>query len=129
MTDNGEGTGRRGDLGSMAGTFVYVLFGPVVWALHLTAIYGAQLLCAGASTNADIIVPIVVGATAAALALLTATIWRPGLAGRPLGVCTRSSDERQFLDRLMRLLAALSIPGVAWAGATAFILEPCAPLR
>lgn len=132
MAQESRDTRTHGDLGSMLGTFIYLLIGPIVWAFHLAAIYGSQLLCAVSQSGlfgTRLISSIVIAATVAALAPLAAAAWRPRAMARLLRVCTRSDKEIRFLDRVMRLLVTLAVAGIAWAGATALVIPPCAQLR
>jgi hypothetical protein len=117
--------GRAG----LAPTLFYLLFGPVVWAVHLTIIYGAHtLVCARAPgvrvLGLDATVLIVIVTTVVALALLPLSVlaWRVHPAA---GI----SDGERFYPRLMTLLAVLSACGIVWAGAAALIVAPCVALR
>ena len=109
-----------------------LLFGPIVWATHLTTIYTAHaLLCArGAAysldggTNAP--ESVVAVATILALILMAAVV---RTATRPADAPGRPAEEQSFLRRVMIWLTALSALAVAWAGAAAAVIPACAPLR
>jgi hypothetical protein len=98
-----------------------MLLGPIVWALHLTAVYGAHaLLCARGSAAAG--VPVIAVATLAALAPLGvafAALWRAG----------EAESTQRFQRRVAVLLIVLSAVGIVWAGATVMFVAACAPLR
>lgn len=122
-----ESSRARDDSSSTAGTFVFVLLGPIVWALHLAVVYGMQISCAAAASRPSIgetLALAVLGATAAALAFLAVAAWRSHAAARMLRV--RAS---RFLERVMRLLILLSVVGIAWVGTAALVLPACLQLR
>lgn len=125
---------RQGGPASAVRMLAYMLFGPIVWALHLTAVYGSHaLLCARGATQAVLGLSLpafaVLAATAAALALLVVAIFAPGALRRIARIPDSDGRERGFQDRLAALLAVLSAFGVIWAGATALLLPACLLLR
>lgn len=128
-----RGSWRDAEAGSLAGTFAYVLLGPLAWAAHLAVIYGVQpVLCGAAARGAlaiDSISVVVIAATAAALAVPALALWRPGATRRLLRVAARREAEIRFQDSAMRWLCGLSAAGILWAGAAAFAIAPCVQLR
>jgi hypothetical protein len=111
--------------GSLFGTALLALAGPIIWAMHLLVVYGTHaVMCSqGASgPNAEI----VVGA-----ATLTALVALAIVAGRSkaAGVFGREGHIRSFLRSAMVLLIVLSAFGIAWAGSTMFFLPACMALR
>jgi hypothetical protein len=122
-----------GRTGSMIGTFLFVLFGPLVWAGHLLAIYGSHAsLCEfGALQLFGLpIVPILLlVATIGALALLAAGLCWPRRVQALLRADVGEGEERGWLTRLMRLLTGLSLVGVAYAGVAIMLVPICLPLR
>jgi hypothetical protein len=120
---------------STAGTIVYLLAGPIVWAAHLTILYFVQsMLCAhglaGRSVAGVGLVPVViVSATAVGLAILLAAILAPAAASRLAHASGWSMPDRVFHRRVMVALAVLSALGIAWAGFTAFVVPACPQLR
>jgi hypothetical protein len=123
---------RNGAPQPLAGALFYVLLGPIVWAFHLTLVYGGHtILCApGASSDralASGVVSLVIIATVAALAILIGAI-----VAAVFGQYRRNhrgSASMLFRDRAMIALALLSGVGVAWVGASALMVEPCQMLR
>ena len=121
------------DRGSFTGTTIYLLLGPIVWAVHLLVIYGPQpTLCmavAAAAFGPWTINIFVFVATAAAVLVTAVPMVRPAMVRRLLRASSRGESETQFQDRAMRLLCLLSIVGMIWAGAAAALIAPCLPMR
>ena len=121
--------------GSTAGTILYLLLGPIIWAAHMTAIYFSQsMLCAHGLANSsvagiDVVPGIVAAATIAALAILFAAILLPGSTARIARAAGSPIAERTFHRRIMAALAILSAVGVAWAGLAVIFVQDCPPLR
>jgi hypothetical protein len=121
--------------GSTAGTIAYLLFGPILWSLHLTVLYFSQsMLCAHGAAGFTIagvgIVPfVIVVATAVILVLLCAAMLAPAALGRLMSASGGAQSESSFQRRVMAALAMLSACGVAWAGLASFVLPICAQLR
>jgi hypothetical protein len=121
---------------SIAAATLYLMSGPLVWAVHLVFVYVPQSgLCAFRITEVAAVAPLaismtVVAVTALAAALLAIAIARPDAIARVLRAPDLHEGENgRFLCRVMRMLAALSLAGVLFAGATAFLLPPCEQLR
>lgn len=110
-------------------TLIYIAFGPLIWALHLTAVYGAHALLCARGIAPAVALAVVLGVTAVALVLLASAIAVPRSARWIVRIGAEDGGDGGFHDRLMRLLAALSAFGVAWAGAAAVIVPACAQLR
>jgi hypothetical protein len=111
-----------------ASTIIYVLIGPIVWALHFFALYGPQsMLCARGLPEA--VPPIVAVATLAAAATLLFAIWRPGRLARLMRADGWPQAPQQFLRHVMQALAVLSLFAVAAAAAVALFVPSCAALR
>ncbi|WP_421999279.1 hypothetical protein [Reyranella sp.] len=105
-----------------------LLFGPLVWLIHLAVLYGTHSsVCAAAGrTNGPLTPLIPVFALATAIALLLASL--------PLAIParfetfffgSRSEQERRFLMSVMRWLAGLSIVAVIANGIAVMIVPPC----
>ncbi len=115
-------------------TLLYLLFGPIVWAAHLTVIYGAQSVVCALSTSPprtgasiDSVHTIVLIATIAALSALAAGWLR---LGNPGGSMSEGIEDRNhFLESVMHVLVGLSALGVLGAGAAALVLPSCPALR
>ena len=121
---------RAGD--RTARTTLFVLFGPIVWAVHFLIAYGGHAALCAAGDRLPFAgretLPWLLGtATAAALLLVAAALIRPGLLRRMLGAGSVLAEETMFLTRVMRALGALSFFGVAWAGLAMLIVPLCAP--
>jgi hypothetical protein len=117
--------------GALTRTTLYLLFGPIVWAVHFAMLYGMHtILCARPSARVMPgagVATIVLAATVAALALLlaaTVTGYR-----RRNAAHADSRAATRFCHDVMVLLTLLSACGVVWAGATALLVAPCVGLR
>jgi hypothetical protein len=135
MTGAPEPTGESPRPGSATATIVYMLLGPILWALHFTFVYGAHTLrCTAAVVGTPVpvgggaLAAAIVAVTVAVVALLVGTVLRPEAAARALGV-DRAGDRARFAARTMVVLAVLSALGIAWAGAAPLLLESCAAVR
>ncbi|MGY3622524.1 hypothetical protein [Bradyrhizobium sp. USDA 10063] len=105
---------------------MFLLVGPAVWALHLTAIYGAHALLCARGIAADTATAVIMIATGVALIVLMSGAGAAWLKLRRGGAETAASS---FQASVMSLLAVLSAIGIAWAGATALFVTPCVALR
>lgn len=113
-------------------TLVWMTFGPIVWALHLTVVYGAHTLACARGVNPDLF-----GISFSAFAIIAATI--VALAALALAIYLhpqRTGDappdireERIFEKRVTNWLAALAAFGIFWAGAGALLVSPCLAIR
>lgn len=126
---------RRGGNRSETGTFLYMLLGPIVWALHFTLIYGAHtLLCLGKPSTApaagiDSAALVIFAATFVALCMLAAAVAFPAETRRLFFAAGWPAEQRKFQHRTMILLASLSALGIVWAGASAAFVNACMQLR
>ncbi|MHA6298328.1 hypothetical protein [Devosia sp. CAU 1758] len=114
----------------MIGTLVFLIAGPILWAIDLMLIYGAQSsLCAfGALPLPG--VSIIVGGTSVGLALMAGGIWLwPEPSFRTLAGTSPPTDQWPFLRGTMRLLAALSALAMLYFAAAALLLPACGGLR
>ncbi|MGF7163339.1 hypothetical protein FHS85_005002 [Rhodoligotrophos appendicifer] len=117
----------------MMGVFVYLLWGPLLWSLHLLLVYASHTgLCRmeladwhGLPLVQGIIIGVTVALAAAATALLIwpKTFFRAFVGSQP------GADLDTFIMRTMRLLAVLSIGGILWSGMAAIVLPSCLQLR
>ncbi len=124
------------DPAGVAPALIYLLAGPLLWAGHLFASYGLQsVLCALRSTGTTSVEPLLIelavaAVTAIAAAALLLTLWRPRGTARLLRAAAFLDGENgAFMVSVMRLLSALSLAGVLWAGATLLLLPACPQLR
>lgn len=124
------------DPASVAAALIYLLCGPLIWAGHLFLVYAPQsVLCAfritGVASVDPLLIQLVVGVvTALSAAALVLALWLPHNTARLLRAAAFLEGENgPFMIGVMRLLAALSLAGVLWAGATILFLETCPQLR
>ena len=101
--------------GSIIAALLSLSFGPIVWAAHLTFIYGIHTL---ACTSAD--VPVLAATVIGLVAISISIAVQRG---------KRESPSLAFYRRTASWLAWLSAFGVASAGAAALIVAPCLALR
>jgi hypothetical protein len=124
------------DPGSVAGPILYLLCGPLIWAAHLLLVYVPQSgLCAfritGVAAVDSQLISILIGVATAssAITLAVALRWPTSMARLFRATNFLEGENGSFMQSVMRLLAALSLAGVLWAGATALLLPPCPQLR
>lgn len=124
------------DPAGVAPALIYLLVGPLLWAGHLFSSYALQsMLCAlgitGTASVEPLLIELVVAAiTAAVAAALLFALWRPHRTARLLRAADFLDGENgAFMVSVMRLLSALSLVGVLWAGATLLLLQACPQLR
>lgn len=114
----------------MVAAFVFIIYGPLCWALQLTAAYGGQsALCAFGTVSQPVISAYVIAVSIVTAVLAAAgMIWPGGLyrlmAGEP-----PAPDQRGFLFWVMRTLAALSLLAMLYAALGAVMLQACGGLR
>jgi hypothetical protein len=145
---------RNGDFQfrPLAATTLYVMLGPIVWAVDFTIIYGAHAaLCApGVFANpprdAAIAWWIVMATTMVASVILGVGILafspqrgrarkmaepqtRTPLADRGLSVAPKWPPDVPLLRGLAELLSILALIGVIWLGVAALLVDPCLQLR
>jgi hypothetical protein len=110
---------------------LFLLIGPIAWALHLTAMYASHtIVCAFRTGPIFAIEPMhAIAAIAAfvALALIAAAICAPETICRSLGL--KFGVDWPFYRKTAALLAVLSAAGVAWAAVTVFFIPACTALR
>lgn len=116
---------------SVIGTLAYVLFGPLVWAIHIVVIYGGQsMLCAAAGIldPSAAVRSLVALASVLALTIVAAATLGADRAASMMGAASSMPPLQQFQRRVMRLLAVLSLFGIG-ASAVAAAMPVCAALR
>ena len=114
----------------MIGTLLFLLTGPLIWAGHLTVLYGAQSsLCAFDAVDERTVTFLGLGLSALFVIIdLAAIVW-----SRPL-MNLLSGDEAphqltSFLVKLMRGLAALSAVAMTYFALAVLVLPACQQLR
>jgi hypothetical protein len=133
----------------LTATILYVMLGPIVWALDLAIVYGAHAaLCAPGvlaepPRDAGIAWWIVMAATVVSSLVLGAAI--PAISARRRRARNRPetspsideqslpapelSPDNSILHALAELLAVLALIGVIWLGVAAFFVDPCLQFR
>jgi hypothetical protein len=110
--------------GSIAAALLYLTFGPIVWAIHLTFIYGTHTLaCTGTTPEGATFA--VLAVTAVALVAIFAALAASATVRRRAG----PEGPLAFYHRAASWLTWLSVFGIACAGAATLIIEPCLALR
>ena len=127
---------RGEDPAGVAPALIFMVAGPLLWAGHLLLVYTLQSMsCAFRITGTARVDPFVVELaiivlTLAAAAALLLSIWQPRATARLLRAAAFLEGENgAFMVSVTRLLSALSLAGVLWAGATVLLLETCPQLR
>jgi hypothetical protein len=113
--------------GKAVATLLYLLFGPLVWAAHLTIGYGAHTLACAKGGGPALAAWIVSAATAVGVAILIGAMVYA--VGRRRAAQAADEPVRRFEHDVMGLLALLSTAGVVWGGATVLFVSPCMMLR
>ncbi|MDN3722028.1 hypothetical protein QW131_29680 [Roseibium salinum] len=100
------------------------MFGPLVWAGHLTIVYGGHTLLCLRGELAGVADVYVLTITAAAVLILGAFVFRIASWERVMGLLT-GEDANRTTRRTARLLAILSLIAVLWSGATVGLVAAC----
>ena len=118
--------------GKLTVVLLSICFAAIVWAMHLTIVYGAvTLACARATPSAMLFglnLPafiVAVATLAALIAILAGSYFLTGKTSRSAEL----SEEQRFERRVTQWLALLAAFGVFWAGAAALFVSPCIALR
>ena len=117
------------------GTLVFILFGPIVWAVHLTLIYSSQSsLCAfnlaeDRAWGNNAIVYIILIATAVFIVVAGFSAVRASFVYALITRTDPPPEQIGFIITVMRILAGLSIVAMLYAGLGAVILPACGQLR
>jgi len=112
-------------------TLLMILWGPILWAVHLLVTYGAQsATCAiGEARFAAFIPALLLAATALFAILLLAGFCWPKPAARLLQLDPHDHPQWRFVHAVSRNLVALSFAGVIFNGMAVLLIDPCAQLR
>jgi hypothetical protein len=130
VTRMGPSSNRQG-----IGTLIFILVGPIVWAAHLTLVYGSQSsLCAfnagedGSGGNSAV-VAIILFATIAGIGAVGFSAVHPSFVHALIARAAPPAEQAEFIVTIMRILAGLSILAMLYAGLGAIILPACHQLR
>jgi hypothetical protein len=109
-------------------TLVFIMWGPVAWAVQLTVVYaGHTWFCAlGWSPGAAGL--LIVAMTIAALAFIAPILCWPQRAARPARLNPTDTDARHLI-RMARYLALLSGVAIVWTGTTFALVDACVLTR
>jgi len=107
--------------GSFALIAMLVLIGPILWAIHFTALYLTHtLVCISLTRDAPALIPIIIGiATLLAAAPILLFLFWPRLLGHWHG------DSGTFLRATLKLLLVLSLVAILWGGISGFMVPGC----
>ncbi|HEX5779018.1 MAG TPA: hypothetical protein VFY21_09260 [Xanthobacteraceae bacterium] len=114
-------------------TLLSICFAAIVWAAHLTLVYGTVTVTCAHGFTGDVVAGLnipafaVVVLTIVALAAIGAGSYL--LNAEANGRNADAREERQFENRVTQWLSMLAAFGVFWAGAAAFFVSPCLELR
>ena len=120
---------------AIASAIVFMLLGPITWAVHFLVIYGGQasacaLQVSGSLELQEVYVALfVIVVTALFGAQLGFFAWRPAAAARLLHFDADEEESQAFSTKVMQALALLSLFGVVGSGAAAFMVDACAAIR
>lgn len=119
----------------MIGTLIFILIGPILWAVQLTLIYGAQSsLCAfgvgvGANGSNALAAGTVIATTVVCMGLAALALIRPDGSYELITGTHPPGEQRRFLVGVLRALGGLSLLAMLYAGLGAALLPACAQLR
>ncbi len=113
---------------STLGTMIFILWGVIVWFLHLSAIYLAHTLLCALETRPTLIMTVIVWATVVALAAIAPIIIAPQRVAN-LTRLPRSNADGHHVVSIARFVAVLSLVAVLWSGATMVFVDSCELLR
>lgn len=113
---------------STTGTLLYLLFGMLVWAAHLTIVYGGHTLLCALGFPPQATDWLVIAATAGAALAVVFFLARQKWWARTLGLPPGGRPDRP-LDLIARLTAILSLVAITWAGAAVAFVASCAQGR
>jgi hypothetical protein len=119
----------------LTGTLLYITFGVLVWAAHLTLVYFVHAVVCARGYTPELLPGLtlptifVIAATFVALFALSAAGYLPRLRRHLSSGRGESEEERIFERRLMYWLTLLAAVGILWGGATAVLVAPCVALR
>ncbi len=109
---------------STVGTLVYILFGPILWALQLAVIYGGHTLaCSQGGTPATGEWLVYAASIVPGVVVLAFLVVQSPFA-RMMGL-TRAMEDRKAYDRIAWVTALLSEFGIVWSGVTALVVTAC----
>jgi hypothetical protein len=116
------------------GTLIFILVGPIVWAVHLTLIYGSQSSLCAFNLNEDrgessAVVAIILLVTALSIAVVGFSAVRPNFIHALIARGMSPTEQAKFIVTIMRVLSGLSILAMFYAGLSAVFLPACEPLR
>ncbi|MDN5751791.1 MAG: hypothetical protein L0H15_00730 [Nitrosospira sp.] len=117
------------------GTLLFILTGPIVWAAHLALIYSSQSsLCSfdpgeGGAGGRDAIAAIILAVTAVGVAAVGSSAFRARSAHGLTARADLPAETITFIVTIMRVLAALSILAMLYAGLGVVFLPACDSLR
>ena len=112
---------------STVGTLAYILSGPLVWALHLTVIYGGHTLACNQEGAGGTTAWLVIAATVTSLCILLPVAFSQRIASL-FGVVEKTTDRPEY-QALARSLAGLSAIAVIWSGAAVAFVTACTQVR
>lgn len=114
----------------MMAAFIFIVYGPICWALQLLLIYGGQsALCALGTVPQWLISAGVIAASAMTFALASAgAVWPEPhyklMAGEPA-----AAGQWPFIRSVMQMLCGLSLLAMVYAALAAIMLPACPALR
>jgi hypothetical protein len=125
----GSSSNRQG-----IGTLIFILVGPIVWAVHLTLIYGSQSSLCAFNPSEDrgensVVVAVILLVTAVSIAVVGFSAVRANFIHALIARGIPPTEQVEFIVTIMRVLAGLSILAMFYAGLSAVFLPACHPLR
>jgi hypothetical protein len=116
------------------GTLIFILVGPIVWAVHLILVYGSQSSLCAFNLSEDrgensAVVAIILLVTAMSIAVVGFSAVRANFIHALITRGIPPTEQVEFIVTIMRVLSGLSILAMFYAGLSAVFLPACHPLR
>jgi len=114
---------RGGQTASFWGTLVYILAGPILWAVQFTLIYAGHTAACLPGAPESLAIPVVAVPTAVAALAAVVFITRHGDFARMLGA--PAPPRAAALHAIARITALLALVAVIWSGIGLALIDSC----
>lgn len=120
----------RNSMRAAVGTLLFLLLGPITWALHFGMTYALQsVTCAMAPESYPAMQWVAGAATLLAAGTAAVAAYWPLPFAKLTGADRWAVRRSDFLARAMRLLALLALIAIVTLTVPLFLLVPCGTLR
>lgn len=109
--------------------FIFIIYGPICWALQLTLVYGSQSALCAFGTDWALVTAVVLVMSLMTMALAGVGLIWPAAVYKLLAGVQAPAGQWPFLRFVMRFLTGLALLAMLYAELGAMLLLPCAALR